>query len=240
MKQLFTLLIFFFAFNISNAQCLICTDGVDYGCIQGVNAAQANDAKCISEFGAGWTMSQYSVDDCILNNHCDGVTTPVELTYFEARQQQNTILLTWVTASELNNSHFEIERSSDGIYFTSIKSINGHGSTDVEITYNLIDYEPLNGVNYYRLKQVDYDGDFEYSEVVSVEFIAFKTVITPNISNGLFYVNKVGRVAIFNTVGQLVKELNLMEPSNIDLSNFPDGIYYVQLEDHVEKIITVK
>ncbi len=76
----------------------------------------------------------------------------------------------WNTASERNNSHFSIERSADGRNFTEIGKINGAGESSSSKTYTFNDPKPLKGINYYRLKQVDFDGKFEYSKVVSVVF----------------------------------------------------------------------
>ncbi len=96
---------------------------------------------------------------------------PVKLHTFTARNVGSGVLLNWQTASETNNSGFHVERSADGLNFSSLgfvagKSINGNST--VNIGYSFTDAQPLNGTMYYRLKQEDLDGRFHYSKVVAV------------------------------------------------------------------------
>ena len=98
------------------------------------------------------------------------VALPIELLYIrgEALDQSNKI--TWASASEQNSSHFEVERSSDGITFEMIGIVAANGNTVTNQSYALLDEKPLQGIGYYRLKMVDLDDTFEYSNVVSVSF----------------------------------------------------------------------
>ena len=96
---------------------------------------------------------------------------PVELIYFDAVNNNNNAALTWATASEINNAYFEIERSLDGQTFDSIGQVAGHGNSTVTIdyAYNDPDISMYNTpVLYYRLKQVDFDGNFTYSNIAAV------------------------------------------------------------------------
>ncbi|MEP5614175.1 MAG: T9SS type A sorting domain-containing protein, partial [Cyclobacteriaceae bacterium] len=93
---------------------------------------------------------------------------PVELIYFRGLAEENQVRLEWATATELNNDRFEIEHSLDGITFEKISEISGNGTTSHETEYGFTDSKPALGVNYYRLKQVDYDGAFEYSNVARI------------------------------------------------------------------------
>ncbi|MEP1096565.1 MAG: T9SS type A sorting domain-containing protein [Cyclobacteriaceae bacterium] len=93
---------------------------------------------------------------------------PVELIYFSGEALDNEVNLSWATATELNNDRFEIEHSLDGITFEKISEVAGNGTTSNEIEYAFTDSKPAFGVNYYRLKQVDYDGAFEYSNIVRI------------------------------------------------------------------------
>ena len=77
-------------------------------------------------------------------------------------------MLDWTTSKEINNSHFDIERSSNGTNFLTIGKVEGNGSSSVNQSYQFIDPNPINGINYYRLKQVDKDGSFKYSNVLSI------------------------------------------------------------------------
>lgn len=95
---------------------------------------------------------------------------PVTLVSFTASVKENGIALDWATASEYNNDYFEVQRSEDGVTFETIGRVEGNGTSQIRHDYQLMDAEPLIGTNYYRLKQVDIDGAFEYSNVVSANF----------------------------------------------------------------------
>ncbi|MBS1618580.1 MAG: T9SS type A sorting domain-containing protein, partial [Bacteroidetes bacterium] len=96
---------------------------------------------------------------------------PVKLISFSGDKYEDTkSLLRWATASEINNDHFNIERSADGNTWEKIGEVKGNGTTNDAQNYEFIDAMPLSGTNYYRLKQVDVDGKFEYSGIVAVDF----------------------------------------------------------------------
>lgn len=90
---------------------------------------------------------------------------PVEWLSFEAYKNGNVVKLSWSTATETNNDYFEVERSGDGKNYKSIGNVLGNGNTANVINYQFIDNNPLAGTSYYRLKQVDYDDQSDYSEV---------------------------------------------------------------------------
>lgn len=95
---------------------------------------------------------------------------PIELISFDALQNKNTVDLNWTTASEINNDYFTIERSPDAINWDEIATVNGAGNSTSTINYSETDNAPLNGINYYRLKQTNYDGASTYSQTVAVNF----------------------------------------------------------------------
>lgn len=94
---------------------------------------------------------------------------PVELTAFNARLSGNKVSLHWKTASELNNKGFEVERSADSRQWSRLTFVPGNGTTYAEQSYHYTDANPVSGMNYYRLRQVDFDGRHEYSKIVVVE-----------------------------------------------------------------------
>ncbi len=98
------------------------------------------------------------------------IILPVELLSFTAERNVNTALLNWETASEENNDYFNIERLNAIGEFENIGRVDGNGSTSMHSYYTFTDEAPLTGVNYYRLKQVDFNGNFSYSEIHSVTF----------------------------------------------------------------------
>ena len=100
---------------------------------------------------------------------------PVDITYFEAQPSiSHSAFLSWATASEINNSHFEIERSYDGRAFETVGEVAGNGNSQHQITYRFLDetISPTENNVFYRLKQVDFDGAFEYSDIRVVRFDA--------------------------------------------------------------------
>jgi len=93
---------------------------------------------------------------------------PISLTSFDVVCDNKQININWVTASETNNNYFTIEKSNDGINTTVVGIIKGNGTTTEKNTYTFVDTEPTSEVTYYRLKQTDFDGKFEYFDMKSV------------------------------------------------------------------------
>ncbi len=106
---------------------------------------------------------------------------PVELTKFGAVQQNDKVYLEWYTSSEINSSHFELERSTDKENFILIYTVNSTGTEELSMKYSTLDNIPAQGMNYYRLKMIDQDGSFEYSHVEVVKLAAeAEIMIYPN------------------------------------------------------------
>lgn len=106
---------------------------------------------------------------------------PVQLISFSGQQKNGQVVLTWITASEQNNAYFQIERSEDGATFEPIGLVNGNGTTRTQHTYHFTDVDPLPGVSYYRFRQVDINGQFEYSKTISMKVNGGdKVVMHPN------------------------------------------------------------
>lgn len=167
-----------------------------------------------------------------------GISVPVELLSFVAKPiSEREVKLDWITLSEINNDFFSIERSQDGKEFSVIGRVEGQGSSSEENIYSWLDTSPFTGENYYRLKQTDFDGRFEYSEVVLINLLPPDAIQTfPNPSKGQFNIvfpsdTNIDKSAIVkNMEGQIIMSLNL-ETNNhiIDLSNHPNGMYIVYL-----------
>lgn len=137
---------------------------------------------------------------------------PVNLVSFNAvRKNENTVELNWKTAGELNNDRFEIERSADGINFTTIGTEAGNGTTDYTINYSFEDNTApkFATVLYYRLKQVDYNGAFEYSPITRLANGSINT-LTPDIK--AWYNSTEGniRLTTLNTESELVN-INIID-----------------------------
>jgi hypothetical protein len=166
---------------------------------------------------------------------------PIELTKLNGNLFDLNLIVTWQTASELNNSHFSIEKSQDGFSFREIGIVNGNGTTNETQNYEFIDKTPFPGTNYYRLKQFDFDGKFEYSKVVSVDFGREGGVrLYPTIASTELYLqldkkaaNENGIIHVFNQNGMLVKSQNFEAESlnlTIPVYGLPNGHYFIRLE----------
>ena len=98
----------------------------------------------------------------------DTTYVPVELISFEGRMENNTVILSWVTASELNNQGFYIEKSFDKENWFTISFMKGNGTTTELNHYSFVDKEIKSNTQFYRLKQVDYNGSYEYSKIIEI------------------------------------------------------------------------
>ncbi|TVQ82409.1 MAG: T9SS C-terminal target domain-containing protein [Bacteroidetes bacterium] len=118
------------------------------------------------------------------------VPLPIELLSFTANARENMVLLEWVTATEINNDFFTIERSRDGRNFEIVALVSSNaegGFSNEKLFYKAWDKNPEIGMNYYRLKQTDFDGSFEYSDIIGVYFQQQSDVLFslyPNPNNG--------------------------------------------------------
>lgn len=161
-----------------------------------------------------------------------------------AFQQKGQISLKWTVAQQINNEKFDIERSSDGIHFETIQSINADGNLVVNKEFSALDTKPLDGVNYYRIKQIDFDGQYEYSNIAYVRFETGAVSIYPNPAHHEFHIqtekNLLRQIEIYNNTGQLVKMLS-QNNATVNIEGLPNGIYWVRItedsEPFIEKLI---
>lgn len=171
-------------------------------------------------------------------------TLPVELVYFKGKAKGNSSLLYWRTASETNNREFVIERSGNSLEWHSIGTTPGNHYSLQPISYRFEDTSPINGMNYYRLKQMDIDGTFEYSTVVNIEHDFLSDIqVFPNPAKTkicLFGITDAFDFELFNENGTLVhsgKSVN----GDIDVKNLSDGMYWLKIivdgKEFVQKIL---
>lgn len=168
---------------------------------------------------------------------------PVELTKFTAVQQGNATQLEWQTASETNCDYFIVERSTDGEIFTEVTRVNGNGTTSQLNNYVAYDYAPHEGVNYYRLKQVDYNGSINYSEIVpllfrlqAIDLQVFATtadLLQVNAS-GLADGNAV--IELTDLYGKTVQQLKVIVSEGrvqqqLSLEGLAGSVYFVRVSD---------
>lgn len=160
---------------------------------------------------------------------------PAELVEFRGEKAGNHIRLLWTTASEQNNSHFNIQRATLGTLFTTIGMVPASSYPDRENHYEYLDEQPEIGVNYYRLEQVDIDGTTEYSAVVAIRFDATGPLtLVPNPASKQFEVlgadsSSITEVLIYNTAGQLVYS-RPFDGKPVDIQSLKPGLYLVKME----------
>jgi hypothetical protein len=150
-----------------------------------------------------------------------------------AERQGKQTLVSWSVADQINNDYFAVEHSTDGTYFQEIGTQSGEGDFVGELTYNFTHAHPASGANYYRVKQVDYDGGFSFSNIASVNFQFGKVTLYPNPTSGPVSVETLvaGRLAVYDFVGRLIMEIPLAAGNTeISLQDFPDGLYVFRID----------
>ncbi|MCX7610022.1 MAG: T9SS type A sorting domain-containing protein [Ignavibacterium sp.] len=192
---------------------------------------------------------------------------PVELTSFMAQTIDNSVLLRWSTATELNNYGFEIQRTSDRTFsnWNPIAFINGKGTTSEPQSYSFRDENLSSGKYYYRLKQIDFDGSFEYSHIVEAEilnpneFILYQNYPNPfNPTTKIKFATPVDakvKLSVYNPTGEKISELTNKFYSagtyevSYNANELNSGIYFYKIEfitnngqyySDVKKFILVK
>lgn len=165
-------------------------------------------------------------------------TLPVKLISFAAQKQSSSVQLKWATSSEQNNSHFDIERSTDGKVFSSIGRRSGAGNSNVAIDYSFSDYNPAAGINYYRLNQVDLDGKSTLSNPIVVnmgfEGLAMQVFTSANASELKINIttdqDSKGQFIVYSVSGQKIVEQSLTltkgyNDFSFSMTDFGSGVY---------------
>jgi|GEM_PF-2560390 len=186
------------------------------------------------------------VDGLQLGNDWNGFNTtlvaaPIELKRFSGTQKNSQIQLDWITASEYDNDYFTIEKSKDGVEFSSIGEVSSMGDSQYEVAYQLIDGRPYSGQNYYRLKQTDFDGTSTTSKIIVVDMENQqepKVKIFPNPVTDYFLIelaanafNRKGTVNVISANGQVILNQAFDGSNNIQIqtNDWTSGWYAVQL-----------
>jgi hypothetical protein len=217
----------------------------------GGNICQRSDKKHLEIYD--YTIDQYvklyensianqtipPFTSCVFIDTCSVLTAsilaesimPVILDTFEGKKKQNKILLSWTTASETNNAGYEVEHSLDAKQWTTIAFINGNGNSNTNKQFEYLHGNPTNGINYYRLKQIDFNDNFELLPIISVSInipnTKTKLIPTPGVERLNFScLNEVSKITIRNENDKIIKVTN---QSDIDISDIPKGNYYCEI-----------
>lgn len=172
----------------------------------------------------------------------DPAPLPIELKHFTARAQNEVVRLDWASYTESNNERYVVERSIDGKNFEVIGEVQGAGNSVETLRYHLYDRSPALGINYYRLKQIDFDGKFEYFDIRSVEFNNIEghlQLLGNPVTNELeYYINKKNHgevtVQLTNISGTIISQNKVTTTKQqtyqtIDISSLTQGMYFLQL-----------
>jgi|GEM_PF-156850 len=218
---------------IASAQDLLSFDGTHF------------DSPSATTLGERYVQQILNVQQSIAN------TLPVKLIHFKALKKADGIELNWTTVSEINNDFFEPERSADGKTFVPLGTVKGAGNTSVSTRYSFYDNKPLSGINYYRLKQTDYNGTASYSFPTSVNYnltadMKNSLVVYPNPASAEFEIlmskppiNTAVTILIYDLQGKkqgerLIKTGELLK-YNVGYLNA--GIYQVEVRDSSGNIL---
>ncbi len=163
---------------------------------------------------------------------------PIDLLFFRATlTEQNTVKLSWATISEHNNEYFTIEKSKDGIHWIPIENVNAVGNSYTRVDYETLDEHPYQGLNYYRLKQTDFDGQFSFSEVQTVEIEAGLIDVYPNpvVDKMLISISSFDKQDWYYSLRDIMGRAIVIEKSIDDdfihLAHLPSGSYFLQIFD---------
>ncbi len=175
---------------------------------------------------------------------CD-ITLPITLLRFEATAENDIVKLQWTTASEVNNQCFIIERTSDGKSFEEITKVNGSGNSTNTLEYETKDLYPLEGLSYYRLKQIDFDGKYTYSDLVGLlikpktkfDFVSVETTINSTIKISFnSKVNELCTLQVVDLSGNAVFNLDLYVNTGLNKKEIycpflKKGVYILTLQN---------
>ncbi len=197
-----------------------------------------NDGTCLLGDEDCFTTPGTQIQDDNFDCTNAGIVLPVELTAFGAKAKDRTTQLTWTTATEVNSDRFEVEHCTDGVSFEKIGEVPAAGNSTVERRYTLQHLGPLPGVNYYRLRQIDFGGAFEYSRVVGIEIPQLGSGdallhLYPNPTAGLLYLelpeDAEYLLEVFDMTGRRVEVSR--NGNTLDLRHLQPGNYLLRASD---------
>ncbi len=166
---------------------------------------------------------------------CSIVPLPVELALFSGYRDGKRVKLNWSTVSETNNSHFVVERSIDGLDWQAFDVVVGVGTTTSLTNYESIDSKPYDRISYYRLKQVDFDGSVNFSDIISVNNSAVGSFeMYPNPGNSVTALRSnasMNSILVTNAQGRTIETIETLglHNYNLNVSDWRNGVYYVTI-----------
>lgn len=203
-----------------------------------INATDFGIAISARRVGGGGGAAVPNIDHIRITVYFD-IPLPVKLTHFSARSEGQSARLSWETSWEEGNSHFEVQRSNEGLNFETIGFVPGGNNSTALIAYDFTDESPHTGNNYYRLKQHDFNGTFAFSEIVRVSvevplaeyrltptYLRSSTILTINDPSPEMYL-----LTIIDQSGKLIRQIHPdSRETTIDRRKLPTpGLYFYRL-----------
>ena len=196
--------------------------------------------------GGAPTSTPICAPPTFTGNCSSTITLPIELITFVGECSNDQVVLMWKTASEKNNNKFFVEKTLDGVNYTTIGSVNGAGNSSNVNNYSFVDVEKFEGLAYYRLTQEDFDGARSSSNLIAVEHSCgekddAEIILYPNPSSSDFtldmklYKESDVSFEMFNSIGALVKNTSNqmyqlgIQTINIDSNELMKGVYYIKV-----------
>jgi hypothetical protein len=188
------------------------------------------------------TLTNSNVDGFVsrIGLTCSIIPLPVELVSFTGKDDEAVNVLEWVTATEINNDYFTLERSATGEIFETIGTVQGMGNSSVTLNYSFVDNVPL-PLSYYRLKQTDFDGTSSYSDVIAIQRETNNVTVFPNpvFDEVLVYSPwKEFTATITDTQGRQVAWMKSEKNTiSISVSGLTEGVYFLSLQNGDENVV---
>ncbi|MEM6395015.1 MAG: T9SS type A sorting domain-containing protein [Bacteroidota bacterium] len=203
------------------------------------SAATGTDPYQLSRSGIT-SLSEFTVTS--------SAALPVELLSFTAEPSGGQVLLRWQTTNEINNDYFVVERSQDALEFREIDRLDGAGTYEGLSNYQTVDETPFSGMNYYRLRQVDFDGSYAFSEIRAVRFdiLAKEIAVFPNPTSGrvsiqLEQADPELTVELIDPQGRVVaaEQFGASNLQSFDTSGLTKGVYLLRVSGTtgVERVV---
>jgi hypothetical protein len=182
-----------------------------------------------------------TIDGIRVSNLWANGPLPVEFSGFKGTIQNNTVNLDWNTSSEINNKGFEVERSFNGNEFESIGFVKGAGNSNKLLSYQFNVENASFPITYYRLKQIDFDGKFDYSSIISISSDENKIEITPNpfvetVNIQALNQDQFVSAEIIDITGKVKASLSGKGNLTMDTKDLSQGIYFIRINNS-EKVI---
>lgn len=167
--------------------------------------------------------------------NADGGTNTLPVTWlnFTAALKNKQVLLQWDVTREINISHYAVEHSIEGIHFNTLAQVAANNNNGNNNSYQYLHTNPQQGINYYRIKEVDKDGKYAYTKIIVVTAESLAVIVSPNPAHDMVTItagNTIQQVDCYNAIGQLVKTVTpALNRFTMDVKQLPAGVYTVRV-----------